>query len=106
MTLFSRRLLHVGALTLAAMALGVIPSYGQSSSSATPPPTQDDTVRFQLGIGNAAGCLPLLGIAANDPNALSNPDSLSTTWAISCSSISDAIIGRRQCCCQCHSLPL
>ena len=76
------RLLHVATLTLAAIAVGVLPSYGQSSTSNTPPPTQDNTVRFQLGIGNAAGCLPLLGIAANDPNAnekltnaLSNPNS-------------------------------
>lgn len=82
MTRYSGRLLHVGVLALVAMALGVLPSYGQSSSSETPPPTQDATVRFQLGIGNAAGCLPLLGIAANDPNAsdklinaLKNPNS-------------------------------
>ena len=82
MTLCPRQRLHVGALTLVAIALGVVPSYGQSSTSSTPPPTQDSTVRFQLGIGNAAGCLPLLGIAANDPNAgdklitaLRNPNS-------------------------------
>ena len=82
MTLCPRQPLHVGAMTLAAIALGVLPSYGQSSTTATPPPTQDATVRFQLGIGSAAGCLPLLGIAANDPNAfdkviaaLKNPNS-------------------------------
>jgi uncharacterized protein YhjY with autotransporter beta-barrel domain len=82
MTLCPRHALHVGALTLAAVAVSVLPSYAQSTSTATPPPTQDDTVRFQLGIGNAAGCLPLLGIAANDPNAfdkltaaLRNPNS-------------------------------
>lgn len=69
MTLCPRRLLNMGALTLAAMALGVLPSYGQSTTTTTPPPTQDETVRFQLGIGSAAGCLPLLGIAANDPDA-------------------------------------
>jgi hypothetical protein len=69
MTRRPRQLLQLGAVTLAAITLGVLPSYGQSSTSDTPPPTQDDTVRFQLGIGNAAGCLPLLGIAANDPDA-------------------------------------
>lgn len=81
MTPCFRRLLHVGTLTVAAIALGVLPSYAQSGTSNTPPPTQDDTLRFQLGIGNAAGCLPLLGIAANDPdasdkltNALRNPN--------------------------------
>jgi uncharacterized protein YhjY with autotransporter beta-barrel domain len=82
MTLCPRQAFHVGALTLAAVAVSVLPSYGQSTTTATPPPTQDATVRFQLGIGNAAGCLPLLGIAANDPNAndrlltaLNNPNS-------------------------------
>ena len=77
-----RQLVQVAALTLGAIAVGVLPSYGQSSSSSTPPPTQDSTVRFQLGIGSAQGCLPLLGIASNDPNAndkliaaLKNPNS-------------------------------
>jgi Autotransporter beta-domain len=69
MTRCPGRLLHVGALTLAVLALGGRPSYGQSSTSATPPPTQDATLRFQLGLGNAVGCLPLLGIASTDPNA-------------------------------------
>jgi hypothetical protein len=82
MTRCPRQLLHAGVLALAAIALGALPSYAQSSTSTTPPPTQDSTIRFQLGIGNAAGCLPLLGIAANDPNAstklitaLKNPNS-------------------------------
>jgi hypothetical protein len=61
----SRQRLHVGALALAAAALGVLPSFGQSGSSSTPPATQDVTLRSQLGLGNPAGCLPLLGLAAN-----------------------------------------
>jgi len=76
------QVLQVCALTLAAITLGALPSFGQSNTASAPPPTQDSTVRFQLGIGNAAGCLPLLGIAANDPNAndkltaaLRNPNS-------------------------------
>jgi septal ring-binding cell division protein DamX len=43
MTRASRTALHVGALTLALIALAVVPSYGQSSTSNTPPPTQDNT---------------------------------------------------------------
>jgi hypothetical protein len=56
------QLLRLAALALAATAFGVVPAYGQSTASTTPPATQDDTLRTTLGLGNAAGCLPLLRI--------------------------------------------
>ena len=62
------QLLDIVALVLAAIAAGALPTYGQSTSS-TPPPTQDDTLRTTIGLGNAAGCLPLLGIQSDDPDA-------------------------------------
>lgn len=77
-----RQLLRLVALAVATTALGVLPSYGQSTTSTTPPPTQDDTLRTTLGLGNAAGCFPLLGIQADDPDgfnklvtALNDPNS-------------------------------
>ena len=77
-----RPLLQLVTLVLATTALGVLPSYGQSTTSTTPPPTQDTTLRTTLGLGNAAGCLPLLRIQSNDPDAfdkvvtaLQNPNS-------------------------------
>ena len=69
MTRRSRQPLCAGALALAALVHGALPAYGQSSTSSTPPPTQDATLRFALGLGNAAGCFPLLGLDPTDPNA-------------------------------------
>ena len=62
------------ASTVAMLAGAATASFAQATST-TPPPTQDEQLRLQLGLGAPAGCFPLLQRAGvlenpNDGNAV------------------------------------
>jgi len=58
----SRRRTHV-SLVAAGLLFSATAAHGQPLSS---PPTQDEQLRYELGLGNNVGCFTLLGLDTND----------------------------------------
>lgn len=59
----SVRRLYLGVLLAAWSVFGATRAYGQTATPTPPPSTQDDQLRLQLALGEAAGCYRLLRVA-------------------------------------------